>query len=245
MDNQLGDCSPPNSKASYVITATDALAAIPSGSHFRVLVFDSGEGDFAGQSGQFSAEMVRPAIANPDFKWWTLDASSGKQVPCGWKLSLVNTEDHYEGMYALDQTLVSGLQMRLNCTPARLGPQQLALGQRLLFNETNLQLVAFQPFLTNPGKVMLGARVTDGTHLLFFVLSSLAVRKTVATYPENTTVTIPIAPYAWSSIFLDNESVWKSQGWSEPNTVDFSLYIEADFNGYYYASIKEISQATS
>ncbi len=237
---------PANSKAPYVIAATDALAAIPRGSQFKVLVFDSKTGDFVGQSKLFTSNLVRPPIANPHFQWWALDAATGKQVPYGWKLTLVNTEEPFDGINALNQTLSSGVQMRLNYTSTRTSPTQVAVTQKLLFNETNLKFVAFQTFTTNsPGKVVLGARLTDGTHLLFFILSSTASQESVSTYSENTTVTIPVNPFTWSSVVLDTPTVWRAQGWAEPTNVDFSLYIEASFHGYYFANVKEIAEATS
>ncbi len=233
-------------KSSYVLRATDASAAIPRGSQFKVLVFDSKTGDFVGQSKPFTANLVRPTVANPHFEWWTLDPTTGKQVPYGWKLSLANIEEPVDGIDALDQTLPSGVQMRLNYTSAGIGPTQVALAQRLLLNETNLKILAFQSFTTNPGrKLMLGARVTDGTHLLYFVLSSTETQENVATYSENTTVTVPIKPFAWSYVALDAQSIWKAQGWAESATVDFSLFIEAGFYGYYHASVREIGSATS
>ncbi len=233
------------SQASYLITAIDALAAIARGTQFRVLVYDSKTGDFAGQSKLFSADTPRPSVTNPDFRWWTLDVSTGRQVPYGWKLLLVGTQGLADGLEPSNKTSDSGVQMTLNYTSTRIGPAQLALTQRLLFNETNLGLVAFQPFTTNPGKVILGARVTDGPHLLYFLFSGTAIQESVATYSENTTVTIPIKPFAWSSLVLDTRAIWKTQGWTEPMVVEFSLFIEASSYGYYYSNVQEISQTTS
>ncbi len=233
-----------SSQASYLVVATDANAGIPRATQFRVLVYDSKTGGLVGQSKLLFADIPRPSVANPGFRWWILDASSGEQVPYGWKLSPAGIQEPLGGIGPFNRTLDSGIQMRLNYSSSFAGPSRVAITQRLLFNETKLSLLAYQSFTNNPpGGAVLGAEVNDNTHQVFFLFSSIATVETVASYSENVTVTIPIRPFAWSTLFLDPQAIWKAQGWTEPNTVEFSLYLRTSFFGYYFENIKEMSRS--
>ncbi len=233
-----------SSQASYLVLATDANAGIPRATPFRVLVYDSKTGDLVGQSKLLFADIPRPSVANPGFTWWLLDASSGAQVPYGWKLYPAGIQASVGGISPFNRTLESGVQMRLNYTSSVTGPSRIAIIQRLLFNETKLSLSAYQSFTNNPpGSAVLGAEVNDNTHHVFFLFSSTATVETVASYSENVTVTIPIRPFAWSTLVLDPQAIWKAQGWTEPNTVEFSLYLQTSFFGYYFANMKQMSRS--
>ncbi len=72
----------------YVLTATDARAAIPQGAPFRVLVFNSLDGNLVSQSVPLQAEPSNGGILTPLFRWWTLDSATGRKVPFGWQLFL-------------------------------------------------------------------------------------------------------------------------------------------------------------
>ncbi len=230
-----------SSQASYLAVATDANAGIPRGAQFRVLVYDSKTEDLAGQSKLLFADVSRPSVVNPDFTWWLLDASSGEQVPYGWKLYPAGIQRSLGGISPFNRTFDSGVQMRLNYSSPT-GPSRIVIIQRLLFNETKLSLLAYQSFTNNPpGTVALGAEVSDNTHHVFFLFSSVATLETVASYSGNVTVTIPIKPLSWSSLVLDPQAVWTAQGWAKPTSVEFSLYLQTNFFGYYSANIKEIS----
>ncbi len=232
-----------SSQASYLVVATDANAGIPRATQFRVLVYDSKTGDLVGQSKLLSADIPRPSVANPGFRWWILDASSGKQVPYGWRLSPAGIQEPLGGIGPFNRTLDSGIQMRLNYSSFA-GPSRVAITQRLLFNETKLSLLAYQSFTNNPpGSAVLGAEVNDNTHHVFFLFSSIATVETVASYSENVTVTVAIRPFAWSTLVLDPQAIWKAQGWAEPNTVELSLYLQTSFFGYYFENIKEMSRS--
>jgi hypothetical protein len=230
-----------SSRASYLVVATDANAGIPRGTQFWVLVYDSQTGDLAGQSKLLFADISRPSVVNPDFTWWLLDASLGQQVPYGWKVYPAGIQGPVGGIGPFNRTFDSGVQMRLNYSSLT-GPSRIAITQRLLFNETKLSLSAYQSFTNNPpGTVTLGAQVSDNTHRVFFLFSSVATLETVASYSENVTVTIPIKPLTWSSLVLDPQAVWTAQGWAKPTTVEFSLYFQTSLFGYYFANIKELS----
>jgi len=235
----------PASRASYVLTATDALAGIPRGSTFHVAVYDSGSGQLVGQSPSYVSSVARPPVANPRFTWWTLDVGAGRQVPFSWKLSLFNLDRTEGGISMVDMNSSSGVQLRLNSTTDQQTFGEVALSQRLLFNETDMNLLIYQPSpsVVN-GREELGARATDGTHVLYFVFSAGATEATVTSYAENTTVTVPMEYSGWNSVSLDVRSVWSSQGWSPSNSLDVSLFLRSYEAGLFVASIQQVAHAT-
>jgi len=242
--NQTGILHPA-SKASYVLTATDALAGIPRGSAFHVAVYDSGSGQLAGQSPSYVSNLPRPPVANPRFTWWTLDAGAGRQVPFSWKLSLLNLDGTEGGISMLDTNSSSGVQLRLNSTIDQPTFGELVLSQRLLFNETDLNVLIYQPSpIVLIDRETLGAKATDGTHVLYFVFSAAATGTTVTSYAENTTVTVPIQYSAWNSVSLNVRPVWLNQGWNPSNNLDVSFFLRSYQAGFFVASIQQVAQAT-
>jgi len=203
-------------------------------------------GQFVAQSASYLAEIARPPVANPHFAWWTLDEGSGRQVPFPWRLSLANLSSQAGGISLLNQTFSSGVQFRVNSTDNSGTTGELVLSQKLFFNETNVSILLSQPRWNLPlNMVALGARATDGTHTLYFLFSGEASTLTVARYAENTTVTMPIAYSVWNTVTLNTKSVWQSQGWSIPTSLDFSIFLRSSTSGTFLASVREVVLASS
>jgi hypothetical protein len=237
---------PGGARASYLLTATDALGGVPRGDSFHIAVFDSVTGQFVAQSASYQAEIARPPVANPHFTWWTLDEGSGRQVPFPWKLSLANLSPQAGGISLLNQTLLSGVQFRVNSTDNLGTTGELVLSQKLFFNETNVIILVSQPRWNLPlNMAATGARATDGTRTLYFLFSGEASTVTVTRYAENTTVTMPIAYSVWNTVTLNTKSVWQSQGWSIPTSLDFSIFLRSSTSGTFLASVREVVLASS
>ncbi len=234
----------PASRASYVLTATDALAGIPRGSTFHVAVYDSGSGQLAGQSPSYLSNLARPPVANPRFTWWTLDVGAGRQVPFSWKLSLFNLDRTEGGIGMLDMNSSSGVRLRLNSTIDQQTFGEVVLSQRLLFNETNLNILVRQPPPTDSlRKAVLGMEATDGTHILYFLFSTGATETRVISFPENTTVTVPTSDSSWSLAALNIQLVWLGLGWTPSNSLEVSLFLRSSQGGLFMASIQQANLA--
>src|SRR5712691_4212979 len=106
----------PSSSASYLVTATDGLAAVPRSTNFRVYVFVSTTGNLVGQSLSLRADTPLPDIANPHFRWWTLDVGAGTRVPFGWQLTKINVDQLTSVIQGLDQNQTTGMSLQLNYT---------------------------------------------------------------------------------------------------------------------------------
>ncbi len=237
---------PPAMGVSYALTATDALAGVPRGSSFRVAVYDSVSGQFVGQSQSYVSSVAKPPVANPRFTWWTLDVRTGRQVPFPWKLSLVNLDRTEGGISIVDRNSSSGVQLKLNSTIDQEPAGELALSQRLQFNETNLNILIYHPASTSPlESEVLGVEATDGTHILYFVFSTRATGTTVASFPENTTVTLPLAYSSWESVPVNIQSLWLSQGWNPTSNLDVSFFLRSSQAGLFLASIRQVTSASS
>lgn len=232
-----------NSTEYYLLTATDALAAVPRGSTFRVFVSNSLTGELVGQSQPVQAQMLLPKIANPLFKWWTLDHAIGRKVPFGWKLSASNVESSDSGIIGLDENATSGVRMLLNFTTPGRVPAELSLSQKVSFNSTTLDLSVFLSSMTSgDGNFVFGTRITDGTHVLYFTLSDSPQRR-VLSYSENTTITIPLAESTWTRMLLDAQSEWGLRGWKLPKIVELSVFIRTSVEGIYSADITQMGSA--
>ncbi len=232
---------PGSSQASYSIVATDALAAVPRDVQFRVLVYDSIRGELAGQSKPMVADTAQLGVANPSFKWWTLDSATGRQVPYGWKLTLANSDLSAAGISPLDSNNTRGIALRLNQTSSGTKPLEIVLSQRLLFNATNLSLLAFRPSGSDPqSRFLLGAKLSDGNHNLYFVFSDTASLQEVNAYSVNTTVVVPTRLSTWSWVNIDAPKVWATQGWAKPATVDFSIVFQTSNVGVYSTDIAAV-----
>ncbi len=234
----------PGRTVHYLITATDSGAAIPLKAGFRFQVFDSTTGALAGQSQLVPAEFPAPRVANPGLKWWTMDPSIARKVPLGWKLTGSGLNEPTSGTAAVGPGVAQGARLRLNYTTTAKGVEQLFLSQTVFFNSTNLTLLAHQSFQTDTSSnVLFGLRFTDGIHVLFFVFSTTVGQKTVASFAENTTTTIPVQASSWAWLSVDPQSEWKAQKWALPLTVDCSILLEAATPGVYYVDTLEVTTA--
>src|SRR5437879_13841688 len=156
------------SASSYVISAPDALSAVPRGDQFHIVIYDKLTGQLLGESSSWKSHIPAPSLENPALKWWVLDPSVGTRVPFNWKLSLSNVDPVWSGIGLLGGVNgTSGVQMILNYTSSLVGVERLALSQRVLLNATILSIHFNQSLPTNiASKTMLAASVTDGTHTL-------------------------------------------------------------------------------
>jgi len=226
---------------SYIITAPDALSAVPRGAQFHVMIYDKLTNQLLGESSSYKASIPAPPVANPRLKWWTLDASVGKKVPFSWKLSLINTDLTTSRISPLGVNGTGGLQMILNYTKTGIGIEQLALSQRVLFNATSVN-INFEPQGTKSvaANVMFAASVTDGTHILFFVFSNRTNQGSITTYSSNTTVVVPTKGSAWNTVRMDPVSIWQSQGWNTPQQVTLAIFLKSDAPGVYSVSVLNV-----
>ena len=227
---------------SYVISAPDALSAVPRGDQFHIMIYDKLTGQLLGESSSWKADIPAPSIENPSLKWWILDPSVGTRVPFNWKLSLSNTDPIWTGISPLGVNGTSGLQMILNYSSPVAGIEKLALSQRVLLNATNVVVHFNQSLTTNvAGNLIFAASIADGTHTLYYVFSNSATQQTITAYSTNTTVIIPTLKSQWNTIGLSPQSTWNTEGWATPQQVTFSLFLESNSLGVYYASLDSIT----
>src|SRR6266496_2788656 len=226
---------------SYIITAPDALSAVPRGAQFHVMIYDKLTNQLLGESSSYKASIPAPPVANPRLKWWALDASVGKKVPFGWKLSPINTDLTTSRISPLGVNGTGGLQMILNYTKTSIGIEQLALSQRILFNATSVN-INFEPQGTKSvaANVMFAASMTDGTHILYFVFSNRTNQGSITTYSSNTTVVVPTEASAWNTVRMDPVSIWQSQGWNTPQQVTLAIFLKSDAPGVYSVSVLSV-----
>ena len=234
------DPLPPNTRGEYVLTATDALAAPPSGTSFKVLVFNSLNGELVSQSQTLQAELPASSVANPHFKWWTLDSETGRKVPFGWRL-VMTAAGLSSGIEELDSSLAGGIQLILNHTFAGTRSAEIAVSQKISFQASSLKTMVLQPPNPDPqSKVLFGARFTDGSHTLYFIFSQTASQKSIRAFPENTTITMPVEQGIWTWIPLDTAAEWTAQEWSAPKSIEFSILLKTTTEEVYTAYVGEI-----
>ncbi len=227
---------------SFVIGAPDALSAVPRGNQFHVMIYDKLTGQLLGESSSWKADIPSPPLQNPRLRWWVLDPSVATRVPFNWKLSVSNTDPIWSGISPIGVNGTSGLDMSLNYTSAKAGVERLALSQKVLLNSTNVRIHFNQSLTTNlAGNLFFAASVADGTHTLYYIFSDQATQQTVRTYASNTTVIIPTQKSQWSTITLSPQPFWSAQGWAIPQQVTFTLLLESNVSGVYYASLDSIT----
>jgi hypothetical protein len=227
---------------SYVISAPDALSAIPHGYPFHIVIFDKVTGQLLGESSSWKADIVAPSLVNPGLKWWVLDQSVGKKVPFGWKLALSNTDVTTSRVEPLGVNGTSGISMALNYTSNSGLVEQLALSQRMLLNATNVSIHLNQSLATNIStKTLVGASITDGTHTLYYLFSDLASHQTITPYSTNVTIIVPTQRSQWSTITITPQTIWSNQGWAIPQIVTLTVFLESNSAGVYYANVDEIT----
>jgi hypothetical protein len=231
-----------NSASSYVISAPDALSAVPRGDQFHIVIYDKLTGQLLGESTSWKSDIPAPSLENPGLKWWVLDPSVGTRVPFNWKLSLSNSDPVWSRISPLDLNGARGVQMILNYTSPVFGIEKLALSQKVLLNATKVGIHFNQSLTTNiASNLIFAASVTDGTHLLYYVFSDRATQQTVTPYPTNTTVIIPTQRSQWNTIMLNPDSIWHAQGWATPQQVTFGVFLESNSIGVYYVSLDSIN----
>src|SRR5256712_1201665 len=212
------------SASSYVISAPDALSAIPRGDQFHIVIYDKLTGQLLGESTSWKSDIPAPSLENPALKWWVLDPSVGTRVPFNWKLSLSNIDPVWSGISPLGVNGTSGVQMMLNYTSSLVGVERLALSQRALLNATNLSIHFNQSLTTNIAtNLIFGAIVADGTHTLYYVFSDRATQQTIRPYSANTTVIIPTQRSQSNTINLSPQPIWNAQGSSTPPQATFTV----------------------
>jgi hypothetical protein len=236
---------PPSTKASYLVTATDGLAAVPRSTSFRVYVFDTGTGSLVGQSLSFRVDTALPSVANPHFRWWTLDVSAGAKVPFGWKLTKTNIDSLTPVIQAIGQNQTTGTSIQLNYTSPIINLEKIMLSQKILLNATTLNLSLFDPVATSSGsRSVLGLTVTDGAHELTYLFSNTTAKSTLLPSNYNATTIVPIAASAWTTVSIDANQAWSAQGWAVPNQVTFTIFLQANTIGVYSASIRDVAYSS-
>src|SRR5712691_3107350 len=236
---------PPCTSASYLVTATDGLAAVPRLTSFRVYVFDVGTGGLVGQSLSFHADTPLPSVANPHFRWWTLDVGAGAKVPFGWKLTKTNIDLLMPVIQGLGENQTTGTSLQLNYTSPIINLEKIMLSQKLLLNATTVNLSLFDPVATSSSRSVLGVTVTDGAHELTYLFSNTTAKPTFLPSNYNATTIVPIAASAWTTVSIDANHAWFAQGWAVPNQVTFTIFLQANTIGVYTASIRDVTYSPS
>ena len=231
------------SENSYLISAPDALSAVPRGNTFHIMIYDKLTGQLLGESSSWKVDIPAPMLVNPELKWWVLEQSLGKKAPFGWTASLSNTDTLTSSITPIGTNGTSGLQMMLNYTSNPKGLiEGIALFQKVLLNATSVSIHLNQSLTTNIAtKTMLAASVTDGTHSLFFIFSDKATQQTITFYATNTTIVVPTQTAIWNTIKIDPQNIWSSQGWATPQLVALTIFVESSTVGVYYASLDLIN----
>jgi uncharacterized membrane protein len=240
--NTLG----PWSSASYIITATDGVGAVPRSTSFWVYVYDTNTGNLVGQSLRLTPDISVPVLANPHFRWWTLDVGAGTQVPFGWKLTKTGIDQLTPTIQRLDKNSTTGISLLLNYSAPAANLEKIIISQRVLFNATTLNLSLLDPLATSTGsQAILGVTVTDGAHELTYLFSNATAKPTYLPSAYNATVIVPITASAWTSVSIDPSQAWLAQGWAIPNQVTFAIFLQANRLGLYSASIREVTYPSS
>src|SRR5467141_522292 len=236
----------PMSTASYLVTASDALAALPRTANFRVFVYDGNTGNLAGESLPQTANIQQPSFANPYFRWWTLDFGAGAKVPYGWKLIKMNIDPLASVIQGLDHNQTSGIGLQLTYTSTATSLQRVILSQKVLLNATTVNLSLFDPMATSTGsQAALGLTLTDGAHELFYIFSNATAKPVFSTSSYNITTVVPVASSAWTTVSIDATQAWLTQGWAVPNQVTFLIFLQANSAGLYSANIRDITYPNS
>jgi hypothetical protein len=232
----------PSSSASYLVIATDGLAAVPRSTSFRVYVFDAGTGNLVGESQSFRVDAPLPTIENPYFRWWTLDVSAGVKVPFNWKLTKANIDPLTTVVQGLDHNQTSGISLQLNYTTPTTNVEKIMLSQKVLLNATTVDLSLFDPTATSTGnRALLGVTLTDGAHELSYIFSNATAKPVLLTSSYNVTNIVPVAASAWTTVSIDASQAWLAQGWAVPNQVTFTIFLQADSVGLYSANIRDLA----
>jgi uncharacterized membrane protein len=232
----------PMSSASYMVTATDGVGAVPRSTSFRVYVFDVNTGNLVGQSPSLTPKIPIPALANHHFRWWTLDVGAGTKVPFGWKLTKTNIDQLKSVIQGLDQNETTGISLQLNYSSPATNLERIMISQKILLNATAVNLSLFYPVSTSTGtRAVLGIMVTDGAHELSYIFSNSTAKPTFSVSGYNATTLVPIAASVWTNVSIDANQAWQAQGWAVPNQVTFTIVLQASSVGLYSANIRDVT----
>ena len=88
--------------------------------------------------------------------------------------------------------------------------------------------------------VTVAASVAGGTHTLYYIFSDQTAQQTITPYSTNTTIIIPAQRSQWNTVRISPESIWRAQGWTMPQQVTFSIFLQSDSAGVYYTSFDNI-----
>ena len=236
----------PLSSASYLVTATDGVGAVPRSTSFRVYVFDANTGNLVGQSPSLTPNIPLPALANHHFRWWTLDVGAGTKVPFGWKLTKTNIDQLTPVIQGLDQNQTTWMSLQLNYSTPAINLEKIMISQKILLNATTVNLSVFDPVATSTGtRAVLGIMVTDGAHELWYIFSNTTAKPTFSASGYNATTIVPIAASAWTAVSIDANQAWRAQGWAVPNQVTFTIFLQANTIGVYSASIRDVAYSST
>ena len=236
----------PSTSASYLVTATDGLAAVPPLTNFRVYVFDASTGNLVGQSVPLRVDTPLRTIGNPHFRWWTLDVGAGVKLPFGWKLIKDNIDPLTVVIQGFDQNQTAGITLQLNYTVPQISLEKIMLSQKVLFNATGVNLLLYDPASTSAGsQAVLGLTLTDGAHELSYILSNSTVKPVFLTSSYNITTVVPIDASTWRIVSIDASQAWLAQGWAVPNQLTFSIFLQANSPGLYSANIRDLTYPNS
>ena len=232
----------PWSSASYILSATDGVGAVPRSTSFRVYVFDANTGNLVGESLSLTPNIPLPAVANPHFRWWTLDVGAGTKVPFGWRLTKTNVGQLTPVIQGLDQNRTTGMSLHLNYSTPAINIEKIMISQKILLNATTLNLSLFDPAATSTAtRAVLGITVTDGAHELSYIFSNSTSKPTFSVSNYNATILVPIAASAWTNVSIDANQAWQAQGWAVPNQVTFMIFLQANSAGLYSANIQDVT----
>ena len=232
----------PGSSGTYIVTATDGLAAIPRDNDFRIYVYDSITGSLVGQSLPQHAGIPITPVANHQFRWWTLDVNAGEKVPFGWRLGKSNIDPLAFVAQSINNAPEEGITLQLNYSTASPNLKKIMISQKVFLNATNFGISIFDPAQTSSGsEAVIGVSVTDGAHQLSYVFSNATKTTTYASSNYNSTVTVPIAAAAWTTVSVDADQVWRAQGWTVPDQVTLIIFLQASRLGLYFASIRDLT----
>jgi hypothetical protein len=233
---------PPGSSATYIVTATDGLAAIPRATDFRIYIYDTITGNLVGESLPLRADTPIASIANPQFRWWTLDVNAGEKVPFGWKLTKTNIDPLAYVAQSLNDNPTEGITLQLNYSSTGSHLEKIIVSQKVFLNATRFDLSVFDPVQTSlGGQAVMGVWVTDGAHQLSYLLSNATRTTTITSSNYNSTLIVPIPASTWTSISIDANQEWQAQGWAVPSQITLGFFLQADSRGLFSGSIRDLT----
>lgn len=139
-------------------------------------------GRFVGASNSINANTPLPALANPFFRWWTLDLAAGIKMPIHWKLTKTNVDSVPSVAHSLDHTGLAGLELELNDTSSADTLEQVMVSQEVSLNSTRVNISVLEPPSAEASTAAeSGVTITDGVHELVYMFSVTPQRQTLST----------------------------------------------------------------